>query len=232
MKKKLSLIVWTLLVVPLNLVAAGNPPLPAPLPQFMNQQQLAQWSAQQASKAKAADTVDTQFYTGKPYVAATGGYIHEYRTYDPEISRWTSADPSGFPDGVNNQAYAFNPVSDLDPDGCTILPESGGPQIQTPSLSLSAFTSAATGALGAALAPLGTGGFVTSLGNLISGYISSATGASLNLSAYQSQTSVTGNWDTTTNSWSNPGAVPKTGANGSASSQITLGGNILVGGTV
>jgi RHS repeat-associated protein len=46
------------------------------------------------------------FYTSKPYEEDLGGYVFDYRTYSPEINRWTTSDPSGFPDGANNRVYA------------------------------------------------------------------------------------------------------------------------------
>jgi RHS repeat-associated protein len=58
-----------------------------------------------------------QFYTGKPYVTNDGGYVYKYRTYNPEMSRWTSVDPSGFPDGPNSQIYAPVPTAALDNNG-------------------------------------------------------------------------------------------------------------------
>ena len=48
------------------------------------------------------------FYTGKPYDADLGAYTFNYRNYDPELNRWTSADPSGFPDGANYFLYTNN----------------------------------------------------------------------------------------------------------------------------
>jgi RHS repeat-associated protein len=66
---------------------------------------------------KAATTnempgVDVQpasyFYTGKPYDEDLDAYTFAFRNYDPEINRWTSADPSGFPDGANNTIYVNN----------------------------------------------------------------------------------------------------------------------------
>lgn len=54
------------------------------------------------------------FYTGKPYDADTKTYTFKYRSYDPELNRWTTADPSGFPDGANNQIYAPTPLFQLD----------------------------------------------------------------------------------------------------------------------
>ena len=56
-------------------------------------------------------------YTGKPYNKELGAYVFNERNYDPTISRWTTADPSGFPDGANNQAYAPVPTSDFDYQG-------------------------------------------------------------------------------------------------------------------
>jgi RHS repeat-associated protein len=48
------------------------------------------------------------FYTGKPYEEDLGGYVFNYRTYSPEINRWTTPDPSGFLDGANNGLFISN----------------------------------------------------------------------------------------------------------------------------
>jgi len=61
------------------------------------------------------------FYTGKPYDADSESYTFKYRNYDPEINRWTSTDPSGFPDGANHIKYVDNPVSKLDALGLTTV---------------------------------------------------------------------------------------------------------------
>ncbi|TAG09559.1 MAG: hypothetical protein EAZ42_06315, partial [Verrucomicrobia bacterium] len=37
---------------------------------------------------------------------SSSSYAFKYRNYNPEIARWTSEDPSGFPDGANGSAYA------------------------------------------------------------------------------------------------------------------------------
>ena len=91
----------------------------APLPEFKNEKQLAEWRAEKASEAisqgYAADA--SAFYTGKPYLASSGGYAFKYRSYDPEVVRWTSEDPSGFPDGVNGHMYVPVPTCGFDPDG-------------------------------------------------------------------------------------------------------------------
>jgi len=56
-------------------------------------------------------------YTGKPYSKELGAYVFNYRNYDPQTSRWTTPDPSGFPDGANNQVYTATPTTDFDPNG-------------------------------------------------------------------------------------------------------------------
>jgi RHS repeat-associated protein len=56
-------------------------------------------------------------YTGKPYDADLGAYVFPYRNYRPEEARWASADPSGFPDGVNSGFYSPNPFSEVDAFG-------------------------------------------------------------------------------------------------------------------
>ena len=71
------------------------------------------------------------FYTGKPYDADTETYTFKYRNYDPELNRWTTADPSGFPDGANNQVYAPNPFSEFDPLG--LRTSLGKPSLPSPS---------------------------------------------------------------------------------------------------
>jgi len=56
-------------------------------------------------------------YTGKPYNKELGAYVFNFRNFDPESSRWTTADPSGFRDGANNFVYAPIPTTDFDPNG-------------------------------------------------------------------------------------------------------------------
>jgi len=96
--------------------------LPAPMPEFLSQEQLVKWNADQiaaaeSKKTAAREQAAIQFYTGKPFDSSSGSYLFKYRSYDPEISRWTSADPSGFPDGPNNTVYAPRPTSEIDPMG-------------------------------------------------------------------------------------------------------------------
>ena len=57
------------------------------------------------------------FYTGKLYDTDSETYTFKYRNYDPELNRWTTADPSGFPDGANNQIYVHSPLFQFDPLG-------------------------------------------------------------------------------------------------------------------
>lgn len=90
------------------------------LPEFMDAPQLAAWRAQHAAPtAMVAPTADeqTSFFTGKPYDATSGTYLFKYRSYDPTLARWTSSDPSGFPDGANNFFYAPVPTRDFDFQG-------------------------------------------------------------------------------------------------------------------
>jgi RHS repeat-associated protein len=56
-------------------------------------------------------------YTGKPYDADLGAYVFPFRNYRPEEARWMSADPSGFPDGVNGNVYVGVFANIIDPLG-------------------------------------------------------------------------------------------------------------------
>jgi RHS repeat-associated protein len=93
--------------------------IPAVLPEFKNEKQLAEWRAEMAAKHAAASTAsaDHAFYTGKPYIESTGSYAFKYRSYNPDLARWTSEDPSGFPDGANGSIYAPTPTSCIDFEG-------------------------------------------------------------------------------------------------------------------
>ena len=88
----------------------------APLPEFKNEKQLAEWRAEKASEATSQGYAaeETAFYTGRPYLASSGGYAFKYRSYNPELARWTSEDPSGFPDGANQNIYAPTPTEEYD----------------------------------------------------------------------------------------------------------------------
>lgn len=55
------------------------------------------------------------FLTGKPFVQELGGFFFKHRSYSAEDARWTTADPSGFPDGSN--CYSFvtgDPINGFD----------------------------------------------------------------------------------------------------------------------
>ena len=106
--------------------ATAEHKLPAPLPEYKTPEQLAKWRKEMTEKARAAETVAKQanstFYTGKPYIDETGSYAFKFRQYDPELSRWTTSDPSGFPDGANNCIYGTNRNNVVDTDGLLVCP--------------------------------------------------------------------------------------------------------------
>jgi len=55
------------------------------------------------------------FFTGKPFVACLDSFVFKHRNYTTQQSRWTTADPLGFPDGENRFAYVSgNPLSNFD----------------------------------------------------------------------------------------------------------------------
>jgi RHS repeat-associated protein len=97
--------------------------IPAVLPEFKNEKQLAEWRAEMAAKNAATTTAseDHAFYTGKPYIDSTGSYAFKYRSYNPDLARWTSEDPSGYPDGANNQVFVPAPSFMFDPNGLAWL---------------------------------------------------------------------------------------------------------------
>lgn len=119
-------------------IATGNHLPPAPLPDFMTPAQLTKWRAEMTAKAGKQDALNASvvgasstkysasspnsipFYTGKPYIAETGTYVFKYREYNPEMARWTTVDPKGFPDGANAFSYVNNKsVSFFDDTGLT-----------------------------------------------------------------------------------------------------------------
>jgi RHS repeat-associated protein len=213
MKTKLNIMMLAFVAVSVNLHAVPQAP-PAPLPQFMNKEQLTQWSASQSAAAKVASSsqdTSTQFYTGKPYVADAGGYVFKYRTYNPEMSRWTSADPSGFPDGVNNFTYAAVPVIDLDTDGLRLVQ---GTSSATPSITSSDFIDAALQALDQMTT------LPSAIINYITGLIDSR--APRLASHIRTATKGTANYDDSSESWSNPGIV----AAGPTGLKINLNGTV------
>ncbi len=102
--------------------------LPAPLPEFKTSEQLAQWREEKAAQANSPSQIPNSslanagaFFTGKPYLEESGTYAFLFRSYDPELNRWTTSDPSGFPDGANIFLYAPVPFSQLDPLGLNTI---------------------------------------------------------------------------------------------------------------
>ncbi len=89
------------------------------MPEFKTDKQLAEWRAEKAVAPtnRSHVTEESAFYTGKPYIESSGDYAFKYRNYKPELARWTSEDPSGFPDGVNNQVFVPAPSYRFDPNG-------------------------------------------------------------------------------------------------------------------
>jgi RHS repeat-associated protein len=80
--------------------------------------QAAQAATELAKRDSSRATAPQElFFTGKPYLEETGQYLFLFRHYDPELARWTTADPSGFPDGANNIAYMAVPTSEFDWQG-------------------------------------------------------------------------------------------------------------------
>ncbi|CAN5674957.1 hypothetical protein BH11VER1_BH11VER1_32230 [soil metagenome] len=53
-------------------------------------------------------------FTGKPYDADLGAHVFPFRNYRSDTGGWTTADPSGFPDGPNQHYYAPVATSGLD----------------------------------------------------------------------------------------------------------------------
>ena len=103
--------------------------MPKVMPEFKNEKQLAEWRLEKAANTPPLKNAveDDSFYTGKPYIAWSGSYAFKYRSYDPEIARWTSEDPSGFPDGANGNVYAPRPTNGLDPCGLDTVTVTGTP---------------------------------------------------------------------------------------------------------
>jgi RHS repeat-associated protein len=71
-------------------------------------------------------------YTGKPFIKGIDGFIFKYRIYSAGVSRWLTDDPTGFPDGANNHAYALNdPISNVDPLGLVTWSHTGPNDVQS-----------------------------------------------------------------------------------------------------
>ncbi len=53
-------------------------------------------------------------FTGKPYDEDLQAYVFPFRNYDAFTAHWRTADPAGYPDGVNQHFYACVPTYGLD----------------------------------------------------------------------------------------------------------------------
>ena len=60
-------------------------------------------------------------FTGKPYDEDLQAYVFPYRNYDEKSARWRSADPAGYPDGLNQHFYAAVPTLEIDTMGLEII---------------------------------------------------------------------------------------------------------------
>jgi RHS repeat-associated protein len=57
-------------------------------------------------------------FTSKIFISELNSYLFPCRLYSASAARWTTKDPTGFPDGANNHAYALNdPTGNVDPLG-------------------------------------------------------------------------------------------------------------------
>jgi len=121
MKPKYIAVVAALAAIVVQSALAGS------LPEIMTPGELRALRAGQIARAAAAqaDVAKSEtptLYTGKISDADSGGYLFKYRNYNPELNRWTSVDPSGFPDWANNIVYVKNsPIFAIDYMGLTTL---------------------------------------------------------------------------------------------------------------
>ena len=96
-------------------IQVTNAALQASLPEFKSK---SEFTAAHAN-ASAVENKEV-FYTGKPFEANRDGYLFKYRSYDAGLNRWTSVDPSGFPDGANNFSFCKAPLMQLDSNGLLV----------------------------------------------------------------------------------------------------------------
>ena len=105
----------------------GIPVEPIPTPEearIATEKRIAEIKAEEAKQAAQAahasniahppSSIEHLFFTGKPYLEETGQYLFLFRHYDPGLARWTTDDPSGFPDGANNGIYSRTPTTEFD----------------------------------------------------------------------------------------------------------------------
>lgn len=97
----------------------------ANLPEFQSSEQLRALRAEQTAANQSSTAADQcvglsapTFYTGKINETNEGKHLFMFRSYDADLSRWTTLDASGFPDGPNGFAYITNdPLRWLDASG-------------------------------------------------------------------------------------------------------------------
>jgi RHS repeat-associated protein len=112
----------------------------------------------QAAQAATSSNLQSEignhqlFYTGKPYLEETGQYLFLFRHYDPELARWTTADPSGFPDGANDQRYAPCPTAQVDFLGLVSVTVTGVPESSASGSTLSINVTHAAAQVGSQIA--------------------------------------------------------------------------------
>ncbi len=113
-------IIITTLTLAAILTGTSHAAISGKKPAFMDEQQLAAMRAEAASKT-IKETENSAFFTGRPYLASIDEYAFKYRNYKSGISRWTSEDPSGFPDGANSSIYAPVPTAEIDWQGLIVV---------------------------------------------------------------------------------------------------------------
>lgn len=120
MKTKHIIIAAAFAASAITVAPASAAALSAPLPKFQSQEQLRSQlpNAKTSPTSRGSQIRDSEvFFTGKTADSNLAKYIFRFRNYDPELSRWSAVDPSGFADGPNNQMYIPIPTKQLDAYG-------------------------------------------------------------------------------------------------------------------
>jgi len=70
---------------------------------------------------------------GQVFDAETGLHYKRQRYHDPQAGQYLTLDPLRTPDGPNPYAYvAFNPLTNIDPDGLVLFAFDGPPCVPAP----------------------------------------------------------------------------------------------------
>lgn len=78
--------------------------------------------AKRFESLSSGEALKEGLFTGKPFVEELDSFVFKHRNYSAVNCRWSTADPSGFPDGPNNYLYACNnAVTNVDPTGLMTL---------------------------------------------------------------------------------------------------------------